>query len=246
MRLLNQLSNDGHDIVSPGGARYRVLYLGGSSSHMTLKTLRKIAALAEGGATIVGLPPKSSPSLSDAGKMGEWSGLVTRLWSGKPTTAVGRGSVIASADIASALRTAGVAPDFSFTGGSTDSDIPFIHRKFSEGDIYYLVNRRDRPETIEAQLRVGGKAPELWHADSGTQEPASYRSEGGKTVVPLTLGPEDSVFVVFRRPASAPYADSPKAGVYRSRLVGRPVGRQLRARKGRSASTSDDHAGTAQ
>jgi hypothetical protein len=48
---------------------------------------------------------------------------------------------------------------------------------------------------------VQGKAAELWHADTGTAEPASYRIAGGRTTVPLRLDAYDAVFVVFRKPA---------------------------------------------
>ena len=61
-----------------------------------------------------------------------------------------------------------------------------------------------RVETLEATFRVQGKAPELWHADTGSTEPASYRIANGRTTVPLRLEPNDAVFVVFRRASAAP------------------------------------------
>jgi hypothetical protein len=66
--------------VTPGGARYQALYLGGSSRHMTLPTLRKLAALVEGGANVVGLPPLEDPGLGD--NAGEYRALVAKLWPG--------------------------------------------------------------------------------------------------------------------------------------------------------------------
>ena len=53
---------DGGDLVAKSGARYRVLYLGGTARMMTLPVLRRIAALAEAGATIVGNAPAGSPA----------------------------------------------------------------------------------------------------------------------------------------------------------------------------------------
>ena len=47
-----------------------------------------------------------------------------------------------------------------------------------------------------------GKAPELWYADTGWRVPASYRIEGGRTIVPLQLDPLEAVFVVFREPTT--------------------------------------------
>ncbi|MET0180993.1 MAG: glycosyl hydrolase, partial [Novosphingobium sp.] len=199
--LVGALANDGAELVTPGGARYQALYLCGSSGQMTLPTLRRIAALVEGGATVIGLRPEANPSL--AGDPGEWAALRNRLWRGSDMTEVGRGRVIAVGDLDTGLAAMALPPDFRFTGGAPDTDIPFLHRKLGDGDSYFLANRRDRRETIEARFRVTGKAPELWRADSGAIEPVSYRIENGATVVPLTLAADESVHVVFRRPAPA-------------------------------------------
>jgi hypothetical protein len=150
---------------------------------------------------VVGPKPEGSPSL--AGDAADYAALIAKLWPGGEETAVGKGRVIASTDIEASLRRIGVGPDFSFTGGAADSDIPFVHRSFADGDSYFLVNRLNRPETIEAHFRITGKAPELWHADTGRAEPVSYRTEKGETIVPLSLAAEDSVHVVFRKPAMA-------------------------------------------
>ncbi len=199
--LTGALSNDGSELVTPGGARYRALYLGGSSRKMTLGTLRKLAALVEGGATVVGPKPEGDPGRGSAAA--EYEALTAKLWSGSGETMVGKGRVIASTDIEAALGRIGVAPDFRFTGGQDGADIPFAHRKLSDGDSYYLVNRKGRTETIEAHFRVAGKAPELWHAETGTSEVVGYRIADGETVVPLTLEPDQSVHVVFRKAAAA-------------------------------------------
>jgi len=98
----------------------------------------------------------------------------------------------------------GVAADARFAGETSPASILFVHRRLSDGDTYYLSNRENRTETVEAHFRVTGKAPELWHAETGTSEPVSYRIEKGETVVPLILDPDESVHVVFRTPATVP------------------------------------------
>lgn len=198
--LMSALTNDGGDLVTPGGARYRALYLGGSSQKMTLAALRRLAELVDRGATVVGLAPEGNPGL--AGEAQEYAALIAKLWPGGELAQVGKGRVIASRDIEAALRQIGVAPQFRFAG-APDADIPFVHRELGDGESYFLVNRKDRPEVIEARFRVAGKAPELWHADSGKSEPLSYRIVNGETVIPLTLAAEASVHVVFRKPATA-------------------------------------------
>lgn len=197
--LTDAISNDGNDLVSSGGARYRVIYLGGSSSRMTLAVLKRLAALAEGGATIVGPAPVASPTLADDRQ--QWAGLVHKLWSGASITKVGSGQVIASRDIEGALESIGVTPDFQFTGGGAGADIPFLHRKLQNGESYFLVNRKDRAEKIEARFRVTGKVPELWSAETGKVSPTSYRIEGNETIVPLEMTAGQSIHVVFRKPA---------------------------------------------
>jgi hypothetical protein len=206
--LTNQLHTDGADIVTAGGVRYRLLYLGGTSHRMSLPALRKIAALAEGGATILGEAPVASPSLADDPV--EFAALVRKLWSGGTETAVGGGRVIAGKDVEGAIRRIGVGPDFHYTGGQSDSDIPFVHRGLADGDSYFLVNRKLRRETIEAHFRVTGKLPELWHAETGEVEAVSYRVENGETVVPFSLDAEESLHVVFRKPASVSALDVEK------------------------------------
>jgi hypothetical protein len=197
--LANKLTVAGGDLVAPSGARYRALYLGGSSSRMTVGVLKRLAELADAGATIVGTAPQSSPSLKD--DPAEFTSLVQRLWSGGAVTHVGKGQVIASHDIEAALQSNGVTPDFRYTSDAADSQVLFLHRRLKDGDIYFLNNRKDRAEHIEAHFRVTGKAPMLWHADTGTATPVSYRIAGGETIVPLDMDAEDAVFVVFRTPS---------------------------------------------
>jgi alpha-L-rhamnosidase len=198
--LLNLLQVSDGELYASSGARYKVLYLGGTTQHLTLAVLQRIAALAEAGATIVGLAPQSSPSLND--DKTAFDKLVQRLWSGQPTTQIGKGQVIASQNVEAALASLSVAPDFAYTKPRTDSQLLFVHRRLADGDLYFVNNRSDRSEKIEARFRVSGKAPELWHADTGKTERVSYRIEDGETVVPLEMEAEDSFYVVFREPTS--------------------------------------------
>jgi hypothetical protein len=161
--------------------------------------LRRIAALVEAGATVVGPAPEGSPGLKD--DRGEYGALVHRLWSGGEVTRVGQGRLIARPDAGAALAASGVGPDFAFA--KADSEILFVHRRLADGDLYFLSNRKNRAESGEARFRVAGKAPEIWRADTGKAEPVSYRIEGGETLVPLDLLPEESLFLVFRKPAAA-------------------------------------------
>lgn len=186
------LKVEGDEIVSTGGARYKALYLGGSSQRMTLPTLKRIAALVREGATLIGQKPVASPSLAD--DPFEFARLADALWRGE----TGKGKVIASSDVDAGLAGLAIAPGFRFDGGSADANIRFVERQFESGRLFFVSNPGGTTETITARFRATGKKPELWNAETGKASPLGYRIEGGETLVPLTLAPDDAVFVVFR------------------------------------------------
>lgn len=188
-------------LVAPSGATYRALYLGGSSRKMTLPALHRLTALAEAGATIVGKAPEASPSLAD--NPAEVTAAVRRLWAGGAETRLGKGRILADNDVEQALARTGVLPDVDFGGADAGKDMMFVHRQLPDGDLYFILNRSKNAKSLEARFRVTGKAPEILRADTGGSTPASYRQEGGVTAVPLELRGEDSLFVLFRKPATA-------------------------------------------
>ncbi|SEK06250.1 alpha-L-rhamnosidase [Sphingobium sp. AP50] len=190
------LANAGRELVTPGGARYSAVYLGGSSRHMTLPTLRKLSELVKDGGTIIGLKPIADPSMApdDA----EFAAIVGKLWAGTEITTFGEGKVIATGDVNAALARLGVAPDFQFSGDSSKADIPFVHRRFESGDSYFLVNRSGKTQVGKARFRVAGMVPELWYPETGLTEKVSYTTENGQIVIPLTLQSDEAVHVLFR------------------------------------------------
>ncbi len=208
--LIHELSVQNGQIVTPSGMTYRALVLDPYSRHMSLPVLHKIRDLVDRGATIVGPKPTDTPSLAD--NQSEFTMLVDSLWGqtkGKRT--VGKGVVFAEQSALDALHAFGVEPDFDYSKPETDADIGFVHRRLPDGDIYFVNNRNDRAEHFDAIFRVEGKAPELWHAESGNSEPCSYGIQDGRTTVPLRLEPWGSVFVVFRKPASSDVLRLPSA-----------------------------------
>jgi hypothetical protein len=188
--LLCHLSARDGSLVSSGGAQYRLLYLGGSSHRMTLAVLRKLKALSDQGIQIAGRRPGGSPSLADEGQEDEYQAIVEALW--------GHGIILDRVSPNTALEVLGLTRDFSYEKPTPDSNIMFLHRRLIDGDLYYLTNRKAQAEAFDASFRVVGRKPELWHADSGVREPVTWRLEGGRTVVRLSLHAHESVFVVFR------------------------------------------------
>ncbi len=197
--LLHLLSVDHGDLVTPSGARYRLLYLGGSSRFMTLPVLQRVNELVTAGATVVGKRPESSPSLADDPAQFQTlaDAVFGRVEQGR---SVGQGRVFGSmTDAFAALK---LSPDFDYQAGQADAEILAIHRHLSAREIYFLTNRRDRAETIQAAFRVQGLKPELWDPVTGDVRGVAIEESGGLSRIGLTLPAYGSTFVVFGHAAA--------------------------------------------
>ncbi|MBP8303084.1 MAG: glycoside hydrolase, partial [Phycisphaerae bacterium] len=200
--VLNRLAVKDGCLTTATGMSYRVLALDGNTRHMPLAVLRRIRDLVNAGATVAGPKPMDSPSLSD--DQAEFKTIADQLWgeAGGERT-VGKGRLYAGQTAVQALTALQVSPDFEYSKPQSDTILLFVHRALPDGEIYWVNNRRGRAETLEATFRVTGKAPEIWHPDTGWIEPAAYRMADGRTTVPLSLDPMDAVFVVLRERATA-------------------------------------------
>jgi hypothetical protein len=200
--ILNRLSFQNGRLATPAGTSYRILYLGPASRRMTLPVLRKIRDLVSAGAVVVGKKPLDSPSLAD--DQAAFHSLVDQLWGGENPASIhtfGNGKVYTGHTANEVLDDLKLPPDFESTQPNSDAEILFLHRKLRHADIYFVDNRKGRAENLDATFRVTGQSPELWHADTGKTEPASFRIAGGRTTVPLHLDADEAVFVVFRKSA---------------------------------------------
>jgi len=202
--VANRLTSTGGRLTTASGMSYRLLVLDRNAQRNTpLPVLRKIRDYVNAGAVVVGQKPIASPSNSD--DQAEFKRIADELWgsdSGERT--VGKGKVFAGMTTADAVKALKIDPDFEYVKTKPDTLLMFMHRKVSDGEIYWVDNRHDRDENVEVTFRVAGKAPELWHADTGVVEPASYKVVNGRTVVPLRLNGDDAVFLVFRKRAASP------------------------------------------
>ncbi|GAB3412708.1 glycosyl hydrolase family 2 protein [Flindersiella endophytica] len=207
--VLNRIDVTNDRITTRSGMSYRLLVLDDNAVHMPLSVLKKIYQLVTAGASVAGPKPTDSPSNSD--DQAEFTSIADQLWgSGEGTRKVGNGQVFAGQSAAEVLQALKVLPDFAHTKPQSDTALAYFHRTLPDGDIYFVHNRRNRAERVEATFRVAGKAPELWDAITGEINPAAYRVADGRTTVPLDLGASGSVFVVFRKPGSAQGGTPPK------------------------------------
>ena len=197
--LIHVLSVSNGDLVTPSGQRYRVLYLGGTSSRMTLAVLQRIADLAAQGATIVGRRPILSPSLKD--DPAAFAALAEKLFGGAPH-AYGKGMVYPSGLLSGAFQALHLPADFSYEKPQADTRLLFAHRRLSDGELYFVSNRAPRSENVTATFRTTGYRPEIWDAVTGQVSRTQYRDGDSVTSVSLSLPANGSAFVVFRRQAT--------------------------------------------
>ena len=191
-------------LVLPDGMNFRLLALPESAT-MRPELLKKIGELVKAGATVVGTPPKRSPSLENFPKCdAEVQNLARAIWGETDLKQpgehpFGKGRVFWGKSLTEILATLGSKPDFE-----SSQHLGFIHRHSDSEDIYFVANQKEEAMATTAAFRVGDKAPELWWPDSGRIEhPAVYDTVDGVVRLPLSFGPAGSVFVVFRDKAAS-------------------------------------------
>jgi hypothetical protein len=156
---------------------------------MTVRALRRVAALVGEGATVVGRRPHGSPSLADDDA--EHARLCDRLWGSSP----GRGRVIDTDDLGTVLAELGVRPALVVEG----AELLRIGRRIGDLDVTFLAN--PLPATARVTLRTsGGTALVAWDPVRLRRQALPQATDGHE----LTLPACGSVFVVAGGPSDAP------------------------------------------
>lgn len=188
--LINLLSVKDGKLVTPGGMSYRVLVLDSNAREMSLPVLKKIQQLVKNGATITGIKPENTPSLSDDEAV--FKSIVNEVWNSSNI------KVFTGKPLHEVLSSLNIEPDFTYTKPVSNTKLLYVHRKLSDRDIYWVNSRNDAAQDVEASFRIEGKIPVIWHAETGKTEAASYSIANGVTKVDLHLSPDDAVFVIFK------------------------------------------------
>ncbi len=177
--------------LTAGTARYRLLYLGGSSARLTVRALRRLTELVAAGATVVGPRPAGSPSLADDDR--EHARLCDALW--------GRGQVREEVPTGSASLTV------------EGADLLRIGRRTAAGEVVFLANPAPAPATVTVAT-TWPVAPVAW-------DPVTLRRtalvDGRLTLAPfgsVFLVPGGPVDPPWRAPA----AEIPCVGAWRLSL----------------------------
>lgn len=201
--LLDRLAAKEGNLVLPDGMRYRLLAVDLDEETVEPAAIGKLLELAKAGVPVVlgQRRPTKAPGLSgypacDA-KVRQ---LAAELWR------LG----ISGKSLEEELQDRKILPDFEGPDGWN-----YIHRRTPEADIYFVacegVPTKELP--AECTFRVRGNQPELWDPVTGRIQPAANwrHTEDGRTVVPLNLPENGSIFVVFRGPGRPPEtAPAPK------------------------------------
>jgi hypothetical protein len=96
----------------------------------------------------------------------------------------------------------GITRDIVFTGnnGQPVDKIAWTHRREGETDVYFISNQLEQERNIHISMRVTGRLPELWDAVTGeTKVAGEWWQQNGRTVVPVQLPENGSLFIVLRR-----------------------------------------------
>jgi hypothetical protein len=210
--LLKQVTVRDGRLVLANGMSYRVMVLPPGRT-MTPALLGKVRELVVAGATVVGPRPASSPSLVDYPRCDkEVQRLAEELWGECDGVSItenrcGEGKVIWGRPLGELLRALETRPDFACHDVAVGKDIHYIHRSVDGDEVYFVASGVPEARRFLCTFRIQGKRPEMWWPDTGrTEAVAVYNERDGSTLIPLTLDPFGSVFVVFRAGA-APLSD---------------------------------------
>lgn len=196
MGRIRQLVKDGATVLIGDGA-------GGSLRDAAFKEVKgKDGAsylLAETGAGRVIKGPFEAASLADIGIERDFIAMESA----------------AALDVAGARGATDASGNPGVSGNDTASEIviptlkpatgiAYTHRVSPGLDIYFISNQLARPRLINLSLRVSGKKPELWDAVTGEMAPAGqWNQHGGRTLLPVHLDANGSLFIIFHRPVFA-------------------------------------------
>lgn len=182
--LKDAFSVEDGQLVSEGGTSYQLLVLHKSAKEMTLSTLRRLDELVQAGAKVTGTKPERSPSLADDPM--EFKVLVDNIWSSEN---------VFDGEPAEVLKDLGVAPDMQVE--QSQEEVLFVHRDLGGLDLYWVDSRSDKHNAAELSFRITGKAPKIWHPQTGEVLDISWRVEDGRTLIPLDFAPWEAFFIVF-------------------------------------------------
>lgn len=102
----------------------------------------------------------------------------------------------------SSFEKLGLLPDLLFKdrAGADNRNLAWNHRRDADQDIYFIANQEDRLRRLNLSFRMQEKEAVLYDAVSNQMRKVTDISYlPNKTIIPLQLEPNASVFVIFRK-----------------------------------------------
>ena len=190
--LLNRLSVENGEIVTPEGLRYRVMWIP-DTKRMLPETLEKLQQMIEQGAVVVADAPKSVATLRDTSNAEKrFAAAVEAIW-GKAKageiTSVGDGKVLSGVTIDKALAMLEMEADVV-------GNIRWLHRQTEGADWYFVTPEKESSFKGDVKFHATGRV-ELWNPTTGEMLPVASTTDGEYTTINLDLPRYSSYFVVF-------------------------------------------------
>ena len=203
--MMQQLRVENGELVLPTGMRYRVLYLRGGGD-LTPQLATKIRDLVAAGANVIANRPNGSPSLQGQPQADtQVKAIAAQVWGTDKATEgnqFGKGRVYQNRSPLEVMQTMKVTPDFM--ANAPEGELLYIHRTFDDGDVYFVSHQGDTAKLVDCFFRASGRQPEIWNPQTGAiQDAGLWKAETNGTRVTLPMEPNGSLFVVFRKPATA-------------------------------------------
>ena len=217
LALIEKADVKDNRVVFPGGASYRVMVLPFIQT-MTPELARKIEKLVSKGATVVGIPPLKSPSLTnypDCDK--EVEALSLKMWqtlsapSAETVIKYGRGTIHTGGKytepeqnelyphydvVAEILDNLGMKEDFA----SATGQVRYTHREMPGRDIYFVSNATEQPLEDICVFRSVKGAPEVWDPVTGEMRKLkNFTTQNSTTSIPMAFDKSQSFFIIFDR-----------------------------------------------
>lgn len=188
-------------VVTAGGASYKILVFPGrhpmnpNSTLMSLAVINKLLQLVKDGAIVI-----MGNDYNEGIGLKDMNGEVRRVWKELVRNDGKKGKVLFAPYRDSAFDKWGLPKDVEIM--DNDHSIAWYHRKTNSGDIYFISNQENAAKRLELSLRLTGKMPELWDAVTGEmREPSQWKLENGRTSLSFELANNQSLFIIFRKPA---------------------------------------------
>jgi hypothetical protein len=207
--LLQKTSVKNGRLVLSEDIAYRFLVLPDVKT-ISLPILRKLKVLLEDGLWLSAVKPTAWAGILSLKEQTEWRTIVEDIWSKLPDGAFryGAGRLFINVSPEVLFEEAKLKPDFSYLSSNPSADIKYFHRRIGFDDAWFVCNNHCLNDTILAGFRITGMQPEWWNPQTGEIQPIRiFRQHDEQTLVPLTLEPYESGFVVFRKALKQPVYD---------------------------------------